>query len=72
MNQAYYARENAEVKQHIVSHGLFHIILYYSVQTGAFNGCNLYMSEIKKENMFCKHSIDLPVVLSNGMNFACM
>lgn len=46
MNRAYYASENAEVKQYIVSHGLFRIILYYSVKTGTFNGCNLYMCEI--------------------------
>lgn len=72
MNRAYYASENAEVKQCIVSHGLFHIILYYSVKTGTFNGCNLYMCEIEKEKMFCKHRIDLRVLLSNKMNFTSM
>lgn len=74
MNQTYYASENAVIKQHILFHGSFYIILLYIslVKTDTFNGHNLYMCEIRRKKKFCKCSIDLPVLLSNGINFTCM
>lgn len=74
MNRAYYASEKAMVKQYILSHGLFYIILLYIALLRLVPLMDVFCIYVKsrKKISFCKCSIDLPVVLSNGMNFTCM
>lgn len=74
MNQAYYAGENAVVEQYILSHGSFYIILLY---IALFRPVPLMeviciCMKCRRKILFYKCSIDLSVVLSNGMNFACV
>lgn len=74
MNRAYYASENAMVKQYILSHGLFYIILLYIALLRLLPLMDVICICVKSRRkiLFCKCSIDLSVVLSNGMKFTCM